>query len=207
MKRYILSSKYTQQSDVVLDDKIFIDIEIDIPYIVQSSSSVNERFPGVDQFRLDVTKLLEDKFHFEVIEDTYDGVRQKGHITNRKDSVSVYFDTYFDLSNADEVLKELGVTNIIEVTEGKVYCFVHLRFSDHELNDEGDVLHRKFISENANKYDRQEVTHIIKEESIDVPERVMYQQYNQALIDLEYELKVRISMWVHKLDRYKKIQI
>lgn len=207
MKRYIRGSKYTQQEDVVLDDKIIIDIEFDVPFDVNSSDQVPTKFPGVDQFKKDVIALLENEFHFEVIEDIYDGVRQKGHITNRTDSISLYFDTYFDLSNADSVLSELGIHNDVAIDKGKVYCFVHLRFSDHELNDEGDSSHRKFLTENANRYNKREVTHVIKEESIDVPERVMYQQYNQALADLEYELKVRISMWIHKLDRYRKLDI
>lgn len=206
MKRYIRESKYlSDTSSALFDDSIVIDIDVTFPMSnVASSTSIN-KFPGIIQFKEDVLHILEDEYKFEVIEDTYDGKLQKGYITNREDSVSVYFDTFYDLSNADASLRRLGVSQSVpEPTQ--IFCFIHIRFSDHTLNDEGDQLHQKFLKENVDKYtkDRQDVTHVVKEENIEIDKKSLYMYYDQALEDLRDALDVRTLYWIKKADRFRK---
>ena len=210
MKRYIRTSKYLDESkqDYLFDDILKIDIDLDMPSLIYSSTGGQVvRFPGIDRFREDVAHILEDEYNFVVIEDMHDGKVQKGYITNREDSISVYFDTYFDLSNAEAAFKRLGITKYDIPESGKVFCFIHLRFSDHELNDEGDVAHRKFLAENAKKYtaDNDEVTHIIPDEQeVVIPESKVYRYYDEALDELRYELDLKVVTWVRRIERYKR---
>ena len=206
MKRYIHESKYVSEGIVLFDDSLLVDISVTVPESVLSSISSSEDvviFPGVEQFKKDVTAVLENEYHFDVIEDVYDGVKQKGYISNRDDSISIYFDTYFDLSNAQPALDRLGIRLRKAPETGKVYCFIHLRFSDHELNDLGDVNHRIFIAQNAQKYESQQsVTYIVPEESIVLPEETVYRYYTRALEELKDELDVRIAGWVRKCEKF-----
>lgn len=208
MKRYIRQSKYTEEieDDIILDDEIVIDIDVNLPYSVTANTHNSSKFPGVEQFKKDLLDLLENEYQFEVIEDVYDGVKQKGHISNRKDSVSVYFDTYFDLANAKPVLERVGIrpTNVSENSE-LVYCFIHIRFSDHSLPDEGDSAHRRYLLRNTAKYSSNpKVTHTINEESFTVSEEDLYLYYDEAIEKLKGQLDYRIGYWVNYAHLYKK---
>lgn len=213
-RHYIQSSKYLNEDnpDVLIDDHILVDIDIDILTNVlssfQSNSSTEVFFPGIEQFKQDVLSILEDEYRFEVIEDIHDGKLQKGYISNREDSISIYFDTYFDLSNSGPSIERLGITQLDIPEQGdKVYCFIHLRFSDHDLIDQGDKLHRKFITENSLKYteNRPDVTISYPDEYIEIPEKLLYRFYNEAIDTLKDELDFRIASWVKKAPRYKKL--
>lgn len=206
-RRYIQLSKYIDQSEeeILFDDHIFIDIEVELDQGIMSSTYV-DRFPGKENFRKDVIDILENRYGFEVIKDVYDGKLQKGHFSDRSDSISLYLDTYFDLSKAGPALQRLKVQNIDIPESGKIYCFIHLRISDHWHNNEGDTSHRDYINRNANKYtsNRSDITHVIKEEDIEVFEESLYQSYTEALEDLQDTLDVRILGWVRKADRYRR---
>lgn len=211
MKRFIRSSKYLKEEDssILFDDTLLIDIDIYVSQDVLASSdisvaSVDCRFPGIDQFKDDVLRILEDDYGFDVIRDIYSGKLQKGYVSNREDSVSIYFDTYFDLSRSKPAIDRLGIHNIDIPESGKVFCFIHLRFSDHDLNDEGDVLHRKFLNDNAKKYSNDKVTHIVKEESIQLPTKMLQRYYDRALEQLRSELDVRILSWLKRLTILEK---
>ena len=204
MKRYIRTSKYlTEDSDVLFDDSILVDIDIDLTSIMSSNNF--SMFPGVKQFKQDVLNILENEYEFEVIEDTYDGVKQKGYISNKDNSESIYFDTYYDLSNAADALHRLGVSTSAP-EYGKVFCFIHIRFSAHNLNDAGYMDHMKFVDQNSEKYtrNRSDVTHVIKDESIEVSELKLYRYYDEALEELKIDLDSRILAWVRKADKYKR---
>lgn len=210
-KHYIRSSKYLDETreDYLFDDTILIDINITIPRRIASSSSEGGNivvdFPGVDQFRLDVLEILENEYNFQVIEDMHDGKVQKGYTSNRDNSISVYFDTYFDLSNAKDSINRLGINNIEVPDSGKVFCFIHFRFSDHSIPNAGYVDHRDFINKNTEKYtrNRPDITHVIEEEVIEISERDARYYYSKALKDLRDLLDFRISYWVKKADNYK----
>lgn len=207
MKRYIRTSKYLDENsdEILFDDTILLEIDVEWPgsAVLSSDSADSQKFPGVEKFKEDVLHLLEDEYHFEVIEDVYDGKRQKGYISNREDSISIYFDTYFDLSEARPALERLGISYTDIAESGKVFCFIHLRFSDHELNDEGDVAHRQFINDNAKKYAvrRGNLVFYVPEESIAINERSLHQAYSNALEDLKDELDFRIAAWVRRLHK------
>ena len=206
MKRYIRNSKYlTDNSDVLFDDSILVDIDVDLSSYVMSSNNDSTLFPGVEQFKNDVLKILEQEYKFDVIEDNYDGVLQKGYVSNRDGSASIYFDTYFDLSNAQYAIDRLGVKQPVP-KDGKVFCFIHIRFSDHNLNDGGDSAHLQFVNENAKKYteNNPKVTHVIKDESIEVSERQLHRYYDAALDELKIELDSRILSWIRKADKYRR---
>ncbi len=202
--RFITSSISTKYltNDILFDDAIKVKVEIDFSEIedhITSSKQFN-KFPGKEQFRKDVINLLEEKYLFDVIEDIYDGKLQKGHFSNRDDSLSLYVDTYLDLNK----LQELSSDSKAKGLEGKMYCFIHIRFSDHTLADAGDILHNNFIDENARKYADDRVTHVMKDEEIEVDEYDINYYYNDALDDLDANIESRISYWIKKADRYLK---
>lgn len=210
MKKGILydMKRYIHSNIPEISDRIIINLDVSIPYAIYSVTQDNSNlFPGVEQFRKDVLAILEDEYHFEVIEDVYDGKRQKGHCSNRQDSVSVYFDTYFDFANARDAIIRSGVTSLTVPEQGKVHCFIHFRFSDHILNDEGDKLHRDFLRENKNKYaaNRPDVTHVIREEAIDLDETDLTRCYSDALDKLHDALDTRIAYWIRQIDRIEKV--
>lgn len=201
MKRYIVAS---ESNNSILFDAI-ITVDIEIPVIsVESSTSVN--FPGVKQFLSDVVNILEDEYKFYVIADSYNdpSVFTKGHISNRIDSNSIYIDTYYDLSNSRNALDNVGATNV-QIPEGKIECFIHLRFSDHILNDAGDTEHLDYLTKNAKKYTKDHpVDFVYKEESFEVAESDLYRHYNDALDDLKDQLNARILYWVNKANKKLK---
>lgn len=203
MKRYIRSNKYTNNSNkhILFDDTISITIDVDISFPISAATGSNfHRFPGLDQFKQDVLDILQDEYNFDVIEDVYDGILQKGYITNREDGTSVYFNTYYDLANAGDSLKRLGVSTPYNLQPGLVFCFIHLRFSDHPLNDAGDKLHRAFIAKTTEKYMNQRPDipedHKFTDEEILVDERTMQLYYNEAIDRLKNSLDSRIIGWV-----------
>lgn len=210
LRRYVTGSKHVDEDrqEFLLDDKLVLTIPVHIPESVLSSTSTSNQiivFPGVSQFKSDVCDILETDYKFEVIEDVYEGKLQKGYVSNRPDSISVYFDTYFDLVNAEPAIKRLGITNLPAPESGKIFCYIRLRFSDHTLFDAGDVLHRQFIADNASKYvsQREGITHAIPEEEIVLPESVVYRYYNKAIEHLRSDLDFRIASWVKKADDYR----
>lgn len=211
MKRYIRQSKYIEQSSdpIILDDTVVVDIEIDLSdYIKSATSSNTVLVPGIEKFRKDVCDILENEYGFEVIEDNYRGrkTKQKGYFSDRHGSFSVYFDTYYDLSKSEPVFKRLGMSNYTVPNKGKVYCFIHLRFSDHDLYNEGDAAHRRFLRTNREKYtaNRSDITHVVDEERIKLSHTDMQRHYDEAIDDLKYELDTKILNWVRKANKYKK---
>lgn len=204
-RRYINSSKYLDEnrSNFLFDDYISIEIEINAEKLIAATTLVDfKKFPGREQFRKDVINILEKEYGFTVIEDIYNGILQKGYFSNRSDSLSLYMDTYFDLSNSEKVLSRLGIDGD-HLTEGKVFCFIHFRFSDHAVYNVGDVSHNQFLRNNAERFIRNNpsVTHVIKEESIQINEGLLQQYYDDALDDLRYLLDSRIGLWARNIKR------
>ena len=208
-KKYIQTSKYLDEDsdEIMFDDTIRIDIEVDLLHAIQkvTASSASVKFPGKEQFRQDVINILENDYHFIVIEDVYDGVKQKGHFSDRPDSISLYFDTYFDLINAKDVFERMHLTRKDALNE-RIFCFINFRFSDHALHDMSDVLHRTYLKENVAKYakNNRDVTHTVQEESIELDEKDMQYYYDDALEDLRSQLDSRIIYWVRKADQFRR---
>lgn len=205
MKRWIRSSTET---NILFEDKITLNLDLVVDEKGHLEiTSATQNFPGVEQFRKDIVEMLENEYKFEVIEDEYDGKKQKGYSSNRKDSISLYFDTYFDFANAHEVVKKAIPGLADQVPEkGVIRCFIHLRISDHTLNDAGDVSHNEFLRENAKKYAFADpnVTHIIREEEFEVKEQELYLTYDEALDDLRADIEGRFLTWIKKIDRLEK---
>lgn len=206
LRRYVSSSKYIEQSDepILFDDVLIIDIDVDLSQIEASSNL--SKFPGLEQFRKDVINILENEYGFEVIEDNYNGKRQKGHFSNRPGSISLYLDTYYDLANAPKAISKLRLSETETLPAGKVYCYIHFRISDHELYDQGDPAHIKYLNDNANKYATRKpnVNLVEKEETFVAPESNFYQNYEDTLEDFRIDLDARILAWVRKAERYIK---
>ena len=154
MYRIIKSSKVTASS-VEFNDVLTLDVDLpDIQPIQVAASGSSVKFPGRDQFLEDALHILEDEYHFDVIGDVYEENKElkvnklsktnparKGHISNRPSSDSIYFDTYYDLNNAEEPLKRMGISDRSIPQNVTVQCYIHFRFSDHDLFDMGDVDH------------------------------------------------------------------
>ena len=208
MKRYIRSSKYIT-SDILFDSTITVDVEVKLPIskaVTSASDTTFELFPGIEKFREDVANILENEYKFEVIREA-DYNMQRGYVTNRPEelSASVYFNCYYDLSNAQIALNNSGIKLQKAPDPDKIFCFIHIRFSEHELNDTGDLAHKNFIKENAEKYisNNPQVTHSIPDESIVVSEKMLYRYYREALDDLKDKIDATVIYWVKAADRYK----
>jgi len=195
MKLYIRSSEEITEPDILFDDYILIDVDdSDIRAICAAEELV--RFPGADKFREDVAKILADEYGFNVIRES-DG--KLGYVSDRKDSESVYFNVYYDLSNADPVLKRVGAA-VEAPKSGKIHCFIHFRFSGHSLENVGDADHNSFLNDNLAKHAQghPEINFTVKEEPVIVPERTLLLQYDKVKEFVEDELDVRIFGWVRR---------
>ena len=209
MKRFIRSNKYLDDdSDILFDDTIVVDIDIELPYYLISAATnqLKSKYPGLEQFKEDVLNILENEYHFEVIEDVYDGTLQKGHVTNRKNGTSIYFDTYFDLSNAQPSLDRIK-SSLKAPDSGLIYCFIHIRFSDHPDRAGGDAAHRKFVKKNAARYKDKnpDVTFALEDEAFEIPKELLANYYEEAIDDLKSQLDARMVHWIHKANQYRKL--
>lgn len=208
MKRQLIFAD--EQDFNKIDLKEYIILHVDIPLYryqlkdttIASSSSI-EWFPGRDKFKDDVAKILEDEYHFQIIESEDNGKKQKGVTSNRPDSSSIYFNTLFDFSKNRDIVKKF--TRGWEVPDrGVVNCFIYLRFSDHLLNDYSDSLHRNFVRNNIEEHLSQNpnITHFIKDqEEFILDERKLYQHYSDALVELRDDIEARFVAWIKKLKR------
>ena len=188
--------------EVLFEDEIVINIDIDLTNIAATSYSSISRFPGTDAFRQRVLKILEDEYGFDVVQSEHDGVLQKGYCSNRDGSVSIYFDTYFDLAKAAEPASRLGAT-IPDLPTGTVYCFIHFRISDHYLHDSEDVAHRQFINNLKQQYTLHRTDVVDSyEEDIVIDEYTMQLHYDEAIEELKIALDTRILGWVRRAERF-----
>lgn len=206
MKRLIRNNN--DLNNCTLQDKITIDVNVPFTeefYQVSANTILASfvNYPGDEQFKRDVVDILENDFGFEVIEDNYNGKLQKGYKSNRADSLSFYFDTYFDFDKAIE-----SEVVDIDVPKGtKIYCFIHIRFSDHTLPDAGDVSHRRFLRDNVNKYasKKQGITHYVDEGEVEIEEHFIYRYYDKAIDLLKTAIKSKLPYWAKVAEAYKSI--
>lgn len=190
--------------NILFEDQIIIDIDIDITDMIAASYSPISKFPGVDNFRKEVLSILENDYHFDVIASEHNGILQKGYCSNRDQSASIYFDTYYDLNNAEEPISRLGAT-ITTPISGNVYCFIHFRISDHYPNDANSIEHRQFLHDTIQKHvaNRSDVSDAY-EADIVIDEYTMQLHYDEALDELRDMLDAHILGWVRRAERHYK---
>lgn len=166
------------RSTIEFEDSILIDVEIPMPEGIYSSTvDKTTLFPGREQFQQDVLDILENEYHFEVVDSS---------VSNRPSSPSIYFDTYYTLEDGS----------------ARIHCFIHFRFSDHVLNDVGDTDHIEFLRDNARKYtENRQVDFVIKEEDVTISSKELYRAYDIALDDLRDTLESRIQAWTRMARR------
>lgn len=195
------------RNNCFLSDDIGIDIDISGIIADVTASDEVDWFPGMDKFKSDVLDILENKYQFEVLEDDYCGVAEKGWISDRDNPTSprfnpdagaaIYFNTFYDLANARDVHSRRGITFNLPDLSATVYCFVHFRFAEHSHNDDGDIEHNNFLTTNMNKHinKKPNVDVVIREEDIYVKESLLNQRYRKALKELEDQLDAAIVKW------------
>lgn len=197
MKRYIRA---------VTDDEIFledtIEIVIDIDQDITSAKDYKLRFDEfttLDNLRKEIAELLIKKYKFNVLTENIDGKQQKGWVTNRKDSNSIYFNTFYDLKNAKWIASELSIPFSKISDRTKVKCFIHLSFSSHNHPDLGDVQHNRFLAKNLDRHTEgvNDIDNIIKEDRIEMLESIVY-AYEKGINELEEQLKQHISIWINQ---------
>ena len=199
MKRVIIGSDET----IRFTQYITFDVEVPMPAGVYSSTeAVTDLFPGREQFLSDAVKILEDEYHFDVVEEG--NPPKKGHLSDRSDSASVYVNAFYNLENAVEPLKRVGVTDT-SIPKGKTFiveCFIHFRFSDHELYDVGDADHNAYLNQNVKDHiANHPVSFVEKEVNVVVPEATLHRAYSEALDDMRDSLDIYIVGWVAKAKR------
>lgn len=212
MKRYIKPDNHINYEDVIIEDSIIIDIELPISQLIAASDTVdNTRFPGSDEFRKRVLDILQNEYHFDVEYDDYakdshgNPIHQQGWVSNRDDSDSIYFNVFYDLSNAPYAFKRLSATPPESIDPGLVYCFILFRFSDHPSNNLGDVDYRTFVRNNKNKHmsGRTDVVNTY-EEHVKLDENLLQLHYEAALDQLRNAVDTRIMQWVRDAKLMKK---
>lgn len=206
MKRMIISSaNRPEHRDVILDSRILVAVDVYFPEVeISSATKQFEPFPGIDNFREHVADILENEYRFEVIKEKSNNMK-RGYVTNRSEteSTSVYFNTYYDLVNSVGPLQRLG-RKIEEAPQaGEVYCFIHIRFSDHMLNDLGYKDRIKWIRDNAEEHTkgRSDVNQVWEDEEIILNEVDLHQYYSAAIEDLRDQLDYKIGYWVKAAER------
>ena len=134
-------SKYENDKDVLFTDYIPRVLGHFGTYIdgVEVHEEVTP-FPGIDAFRQRVVSLLEDELHFDVIEDCYDGIFQKGYTFDNGYSLVFGFDTYFELNKAADALISCGVDDPMVPEKGKVYVKIELGFPEHDFTYHNDLV-------------------------------------------------------------------
>lgn len=134
-----------------------------------------------------------------MITENIDGKMQKGWTTDRNDSPSIYMNTFYDLVNAKKIAKKYGQP--LDRLEGatKVMCYIHLSISDHSHYDVGDVKHREFIDDLADKHtsNRDDVVLKLTDEQLLISEQI-YNDYQAGFAELEDELVAKIRQWIRK---------
>ncbi len=195
MKIYLKGTSELLEDDVLFETKLLINVDMNTCVIESTSDIV--RFPSREEFREALVTILQDEYKFEIIAED-DGT--SGQLSTRPDSESVYFNTYYDLSDAQSILDNLGVSRIHAPNAGKVHCFIHFRFSGHPLEDIGDVEHNTFLDNNVKKHtkDHPEINYIEREAEVQLPETDLYLHYDTALENIKYELDGHIAGWVRK---------
>lgn len=203
MKKYIRNAQELGE-DIIIRDSIILDIEI--PYVVASATrgwADNTKFPGEEQFRKDVLHILEDDYLFDVAEDDYNGILQKGWTSDRDDSDSIYFNTFYNLQNAADALKRADYHIDASNVSGKVYCYILFRVSDHQLDSQFSEEHKDSYQANLKKHtsNRDDIL-FHRDDTIYLDEAALQQHYQDALDELKYELDGRISAWVRIAKKY-----
>ena len=197
MKRYI---KAVTENEIFLEDTIEIVIDIDQGITSAKDYKLRfDKFTTLDNLRKEIAELLIKKYKFNVLTENIGGKQQKGWITNRKDSDSIYFNTFYDLKNAKWIASELSIPFNKIGDRTKVKCFIHLSFSGHNHPDLGDMEHRRFLEKNLNEHTEgiDDIDNIIKEDRIKMPESIVY-AYEKGISELEEQLKQHISAWINQ---------
>lgn len=203
MKIYVRSNT---ELEFFLKDSIEIDIDIYPDDEVEAAKEHKykfDHFPDVDNFRKELSELLSKKYRFKIMTEDIDGHMQKGWISNRNNSISVYFNTIYDLMNGKQIAKESGI-NFDKIRESaNVLCFIHIRISDHIHPDEGYSDHRKFMHDNIETHvsNKDNYAMIIKQEDITIHNN--QGEYSDMLQSIEYDIQDRIKGWIR---RYNAMQ-
>lgn len=202
MKRYIKA--FTEDEVSTFTDDLVLHLDVVFPDFVEASSNT---YPGPEDFRKDVLDILENEYNFTVIEDIYRGKKQKGYCSNRAGSLSIYFDTYFDFKDADDPISRLGLNPSVVLPNARIYCFIHIRFSDHTLHDAGDPDHIAFITKNREKYMAKDpnVVGYIEEGEVELDEHLIYRSYKEGLEDLRAALDSKILYWLRSVKIHNKV--
>ena len=185
-KKYKKWSRYTDGMNLLVEDFSRVNTDVQIPaYIGLCSVSREQIFPGVDVFKAEALSVLENEFHFQVVEDLYAGRKQKGYIEDRDYSVHVEFDAYYDLRNSEEVIRSWGVENLSIPETRTVYCHFCISFFD-------DVLYKHGAGNDS------------KDAGTEMQELNMH--YDEAIDDFRLELEFKILSWVRKAERIRLIR-
>ena len=190
-----------QNSSPLLEDSIIIDIEVDVADLIEAAANFNTRykFPGVEKFKEDVIDILENEFRFSIVPDSNRNKLVKGHISNRKNSMSLYFNTIYNLADAQPIIDSQGIPNLKAPTSAPyIACFVHFRFSDHRLNPATHLKNLNYLKRNDDNVVNQhsEIQMTVPEENIVVDRNLLRNYYNKALKSLKIQLSTRVVGWV-----------
>lgn len=207
-----LNQKSISEDDIFLSTEIIV--HVSLPRIsVTAAESINinkDKLVDVEAYREDVADILEKEFKFQVVLENVKGKLQRGKSSNRNNSffrhrnnagnevqsASVYFNVFYDLINSEFRPKTDTVPH-------KVKCSIFIDVSEHWHNDLGDIAHRNFINEQAEKRKAaaNDIDVTIKDEFVQVPEYI-YNEYKKALDDVRTAIKERIQDWTR---RYYKV--
>lgn len=206
MKRYIQNSSTTKSEVYVMKDKLEIEIELPLDYLIYSSLNdiVNKQErKTMDMLREDVAAILKNEFGFKILKEVDktrkdahgNFVETEGHVSDNKDSLSLYYYVRYDICQSDELIKD---GNKLSDIQAIVYCDLVLRITDHIFNENGLAAQRTYDKNKLNELAEQEGSEPdykdLTRQQLEISDEVRH-NYSQGLNEVRYQVKDAILAW------------
>lgn len=203
MKRWIHANT---DSKVIFEDVLNIQVEMDLDVFNYIQSAINpDGVYNLEAYREEVADILENEFGFEIMKETVNGKLQRGKCTNRphpsrsgspkpNESISIYFNTFYDLINSDQIAEEFGMSK--KVVPHRVNCSIFLVISDHGHSDVGYSDHNEYVREQRNNRRNENISIDVEilEDNIIISESI-YRDYEKGLQEIRESIKAKIREW------------
>ena len=203
MKRYIKNS-FELGEGIIL--RASIKVDVDLSDAIITAAYTGDEFPGVDEFRKCALAILQDEYKFDVKYDNYNGVRQQGWISNEDGSDSIYFNAIFDMHKAADMMQRVDSRLTPDILQGKVYCYIMLRVSQHKVNTRFKPGHINFFEANKQKHTKSIKDKLLDpvgtDEDVYIDEVTLYRKFQEGLDQLRDRIEGNIYSWAQYAKRH-----
>lgn len=210
MKRYIQNSSTTKSEVYVMKDKLEIEIELPLDYLIYSSRNdiVNrQERKTMDMLREDVAAILKNEFGFKILKEVDktrkdahgNFVETEGHVSDNKDSLSLYYYVRYDICQSDELIED---GNKLSDIQAIIYCDLVLRITDHTFNESGlpgqYAYDGKKLSELAKQEGSSPDYRDLTRQEIGISDQIR-RDYSQGLQEVRQLIEKAIRNWRYRV--------